>query len=128
MGSSDSLSRDTVPLKLRSIEYRSTSIHVIQGSQIRRILLTLGFQLGLSSWHIAVRRLRIAYVQITSLQAANVRSLIFTANCHKSRLSHFLETALQCCGSGIRRFFTSGIRIRHAFIPDPTYSILYKGY
>jgi hypothetical protein len=71
----------------------SASIDVIQGSKIRRILPTLGFQLVLSLWHITVPSLPIAHVQISSIRAANVRGLVFTANCHKSRLSHLLETA-----------------------------------
>jgi hypothetical protein len=71
-------------LKIRSIEYGtgSASIDVIQGSQIRRILPTLGF-------HIAVQSLRLAHVRMTRIRAASVRGLVFTGNYHKSRLSHF---------------------------------------
>jgi hypothetical protein len=74
-------------LKIRSIEYGtgSASIDVIQGSQIRRILPTLGF-------HIAVQSLRLAHVRMTRIRAASVRGLVFTGNYHKPRLSHFFLT------------------------------------
>jgi hypothetical protein len=53
-----------------------------------------GFQLGLSSWHIAVGSLQIAHVRMTSIRAANVCGLIFTAHCHNFRLLPFSETAV----------------------------------
>jgi hypothetical protein len=58
--------------------------------QIRRILPRLGVyfpNFGISCkvpWHIALRRLRYAKVAQSMARTANIRHLVFSANCHKS--------------------------------------------
>jgi hypothetical protein len=62
--------------------------------QIRQILLRLGvyfpdFVISRNvPWHITLRRLRYAKVAQTMERTANIRHLVFCANCHKSVI-HF---------------------------------------
>jgi hypothetical protein len=94
---------------------------------MRRILLRLGDyfpDFGISCkvpWHIVLRRLQYAKVAQTMAQTANIRHIVFCANCHKSVI-HFLwlwQFGQWLCDLGISQLAQSPSLAKSAGSGDP---------